>query len=401
MVRPIHDQHAHFMMSVWGKFYPVTDNYKALGRSTGCIQDDHRTHPDWLNHEYAFYDVFNATARRMFWEQVNRALFTKAWMRGGWMRPSPTLSSRRRRRSTTAPRHRSHGDRTGVAGHERVPLMNSEAVYDGQRSIAPDQRVFILTRSGFAGIQRYGTVTWSGDITSTFQTLRKQIVAGLGFSISGTPYWTTTPAATRWSLGCQGAGWRGPRGVAGAECAVVPVQHLLSDPPRPRNRSAARDVEHRRRDHARLSEPVEVRPASLLVVSLYLLACGRRSRHADDTLMRPLVMDFRGDPKARNISDQYMFGPALLVNPVTEYKARTRRVYLPAGSSWYNFWTGQRTKAGRSINADAPYDRIPLFVRSGSIVPVGPEQQYIGAQRRDPHALRLRRRERAILAVRG
>src|SRR6185295_4301606 len=101
------------------------------------------------------------------------------------------------------------------------------------------------------------------------------------------------------------------------------------------------------------------------------------------TLMRPLVMDFRDDPKARDVTDQYMFGSALLVNPVTEFKARTRRVYLPAGRNWYDFWTGRRYDGGQSVDADAPYDRIPLFVPSGSIVPVGPDQQYIGAQTRE------------------
>ena len=99
--------------------------------------------------------------------------------------------------------------------------------------------------------------------------------------------------------------------------------------------------------------------------------------------MRPLVMDFRDDPKARDLTDQYMFGPALLVNPVTEYKARTRRVYLPSGRNWYDFWTGRRYDGGQSIDADAPYDRIPLFVPSGSIVPVGPDQQYIGQKTRE------------------
>ena len=264
------------------------------------------------------------------------------------------------------------------------PLMNSEAVYDGQRSAAPDQRVFILTRSGFAGIQRYATVTWSGDITSTFTTLRKQITAGLGFSISGTPYWTTdTGGYTMEPRLAQDGERRRARRMAGAERALVPVQHLLPDPPRARHRSAARDVEHRRRDHAGLSDGAEVRQAALRAVSRTSTRVAGAVTHDGYTMMRPLVMDFRDDAKARDVTDQFMFGPAFLVSPVTEYKARSRRVYLPAGTAWYDFWTGRRSDGGQTITADAPYDRIPLFVRAGSIVPVGPDQQYIGEKTRE------------------
>jgi alpha-D-xyloside xylohydrolase len=193
MIKGVHDQHAHFMISVWGKFYPSTNNFREMDAIHALYPTTAQDHvKDWLNREYSFYDTFNAAARTLFWEQVNRALFRRgvdAW----WMdatepdlvQPSPpTLEATRR-----------FIDRTAIGTASRVmsayPLMNSKAVYDGQRSTAPDQRVFILTRSGFAGIQRYATVTWSGDITSTFQTLRKQVTAGLGFSIAGDPYWTT------------------------------------------------------------------------------------------------------------------------------------------------------------------------------------------------------------------
>ena len=194
MIEAIHAQHARFMVSVWGKFYPVTENYKALEAIDGLyLHDHHGPHAGLAQSRIRLLrrlqragaqDVLGAGESRAIQERRGRVVDG----RDGARRRAAVAANAR----SAAAGHRSHGD-----GNRRrrvmnaYPLMNSEAVYDGQRSAAPDQRVFILTRSGFAGIQRYATVTWSGDITSTFQTLRKQIAAGLGFSISGTPYWTT------------------------------------------------------------------------------------------------------------------------------------------------------------------------------------------------------------------
>jgi alpha-D-xyloside xylohydrolase len=281
MIRAIHDQHARFMISVWGKYYPVTDNFKAM-RAIDALYPttiNDRTR-DWLQHEYAFYDVFNAPARKLFWDQVDRALFSRgvdAW----WMdatepdlvQPSPpTLESLRRTIG-----------RTAIGPASRVmnayPLMNSRAVYDGQRGVAPDQRVFILTRSGFAGIQRYATVTWSGDITSTFSTLRKQIAAGLGFSISGTPYWTTDtggytmePRLARARDGEALAEWRELNARWFQFSAFSPILRVHGTD-RPRG-----DVEHRRRDDGRLQDRARVRPPALCALPLHLF--GGRGRDA-------------------------------------------------------------------------------------------------------------------------
>jgi alpha-D-xyloside xylohydrolase len=385
MISSIHAQHARFMVSVWGKFYPVTENYKALKAIGGLylttINDRTR---DWLNHEYAFYDVFSAPARKMFWDQVNRALFQKgvdAW----WMdatepdlvQPSPpTLDQLRRDIDKTA-----MGSASAVM--QAYPLMNSAAVYEGQRSVAPDQRVFILTRSGFAGIQRYATVTWSGDITSTFQTLRKQIAAGLGFSISGTPYWTTDtggytmePRLARAVSGDALDEWRELNARWFQYSTFCPILRLHGTD-RPREFWNIGD--ERTPVYQTLMKFDKLRYA--LFPYIYSLAANV-TQH-DSTIMRPLVMDFRSDAGARTIADQYMFGPAFLVNPVTEYKARSRSVYLPARTTWYDFWSGRRVDGGQTITADAPFDRLPLFVRAGSIVPVGPDQQYIGEKPRE------------------
>ncbi len=380
MIEAIHDQHARFMISVWGKFYPDTENAKALAAINGLYTITLNEHTrDWLNYPYAFYDAFNPAARRMFWDQVNKALFTKgvdAW----WMdatepdlvQPSPpTLESLRHNIGTTA---------IGTASRvmSAYPLMNSEAVYDGQRSVTPNQRVFILTRSGFPGIQRYATVTWSGDITSEWTTLRKQITAGLGFSIAGDPYWTSDTGGytmqPRFAKAKDGEAleeWRELNARWFQFSTFCPILRVHGTD-RPREAWNIGDES----TPVYRSELAHHRLRYALFPYLYSLAGA--VTHDGYTIMRPLVMDFRGDTKARAVDDQFMFGSVFLVNPVTEYLARGRPVYLPEGTAWYDFWTGTRFTGGQTIDAEAPYDRIPLFVRAGSIVPFGPDQQYIG-----------------------
>jgi alpha-D-xyloside xylohydrolase len=368
------------MISVWGKFYPETANSKALAAIGGLYLPTLKNQTrDWLQRPYVFYDAFNAPARKLFWQQVNTALFSKgvdAW----WMdatepdivQPSPpTLESLRR-----------DIDQTAIGTASRVmnaySLVNSEAVYDGQRAVAPDQRVFILTRSGFAGIQRYATVTWSGDITSTWTTLRKQITAGLGFSVSGTPYWTTDTGGytmdSRFARAQQGDAldeWRELNARWFQYSTFCPILRVHGTD-RPREMWNIGD------------DTTPVYKAQLRFDQLryalfpYIYSIAGNVTHEGSTMMRPLVMDFRGDRAARDITDQFMFGTALLVNPVTEYKARSRQVYLPAGASWYDFWTGAQVDGGQSVTAAAPYDQIPVYARAGSIVPFGAAQQYVG-----------------------
>lgn len=379
MIKGVHDQHARFMISVWGKFYPATANAKALESIGGLYQPTLREGiRDWLGRNYTFYDAFNAPARRLFWDQVNSALFSKgvdAW----WMdatepdivQPSPpTLEALRHDIEKTA---------AGTASRvlNAYSLVNSQAVYDGQRGVSPTQRVFILTRSGFAGIQRYATVTWSGDITSEWTTLRKQITAGLGFSISGTPYWTNDtggytmqPRFTNAREGSALDEWRelNARWFQFSTFSPILRVHGTDRPREPWNLGDT-------------SSPVyqaELKFDRLRYALLpYIYSLAGMVTHDGYTMMRPLVMDFRGDARARGVADEYMFGPAFLVSPVTEYKQRQRDVYLPDGE-WYDFWAGKNVRGGTSVVAPAPYDALPVFVRAGSIVPSGPEQQYTG-----------------------
>jgi alpha-D-xyloside xylohydrolase len=386
-IRAIHDRHARLLISVWGKFYPNTRNAEAM-QARGFLyqvplQDSVK---DWLGYHYTFYDAFNPAARRLFWDQLRPALFDQgvdAW----WLDatepdilPYWDLEAQRSAMSPTALG-------SGARMLNAYSLEQVRGVYEGQREAAPDRRVAILTRSAFAGLQRYGAVTWSGDIASAWPTMRKQIAAGLGFSISGTPYWSMdvggywpqprfraepmTPAdadewrelSTRWTeFG-----------------ALVPIFRLHGEAPPAREFSALGDS-----TAAYRATVYWDRLRYRLLPYVYSLA-GAVTQDGS-TMMRPLVMDFPADPVAREVADQYLFGPALLVNPVTVYRARSRPVYLPP-TAWYDLWTGQRLVGGRTVQAAAPFDRIPVYVRAGSIVPVGPDLQYTDEKPADPITL--------------
>lgn len=386
-IKAIHAQHAHLMISVWGKFNPNTANAKEMDSRGFLYKPNLKEHLlDWIGQPYTFYDAFNPEARKLFWSQVNTHLFQKgvdAW----WMDatepdllPSPpTLAGQQ-----------THMDPTYLGSGSRMvngyALQNSMGVYTGQREAAPNQRVFILTRSGFAGQQRYSAPIWSGDITSTWTAMAKQIPAGLGAGISGLPYWTM-------------------------DTGGYTMQHRFAREP-----ISAEDQDEWRELNARWFElstftPIlrvhgELRPREMwtlgddtpafnaelkfdrLRYSLfpYIYSQAGWITQQDYTMMRPLVMDFPQDRTARELTNEYMFGPALLVAPITEYKQRTRPVYLPIASKWYDYWTGKAAVAGKS-DAPAPYDQIPVFVRAGSILPYGPDVQYVGEKPADPITL--------------
>jgi alpha-D-xyloside xylohydrolase len=389
-IKAIHEQHAHLMISVWGKFYTGTTNFDEMQKAGFLYQPNLKEGlQDWINYPYTFYDAFNPAARKLYWSQINTALFSKgidAWWEDA-TEPDLTASP------PTLEGQRSHMNPTAMGTASRVmngyALMNSMGMYEGQRSVAPDQRVFILTRSGFAGIQRYATATWSGDTTSTWTAMKKQIAAGLGFSVSGDPYWTMD--------------------IGG----YTMENRFSSRNPTSENTDEWRELNTRwfqfgtfcpiTRLHGEL-QPREpwafggyTNPACQTIVKfdelryrllpyIYSIA-GDMTRNAG-TFMRPFVMDFPQDAAARDIANEYMFGPAFLVAPVTTYQARSRSVYLPqANAGWYDFWTGTHSVGGQTLDTPAPFDSMPLFIRAGAIIPFGPEMQYTGEKPSDPITL--------------
>ncbi len=385
----IHNRHAKLMISVWGKFYPGTANFDALHNAGFLYEGPLKDHlKDWLGFPYTFYDPFNAGARQMFWDQVKPALFDRgvdAW----WMDATePDLVQPRE----TLDGQRSYANPTGMGSGARVlngySLVNSLGIYEGQRAAAPDRRVVILTRSAFAGQQRYGAATWSGDITTTWTAMRKQIPAGLSFSLSGLPYWAsdtggfdTSPRFVRTPMAPDDAEeWK--------ELNVRWFQYSTFTPIlRVHGQFPFREMWFLggEGDPAYQTELTFDRLRYRLLPYVYSLAGA--VTHDAGTMMRALVMDFPADPKVRDIGDQYMFGPAFLVSPVTVYKARSRSVYLPAGATWYDLWTGQSLPGGQALAAPAPFDVLPVHVRAGSIVPLGPDLEYTDEKPADPITL--------------
>jgi alpha-D-xyloside xylohydrolase len=252
-------------------------------------------------------------------------------------------------------------------------LQHSKALYEGWRKVGPStKRVYILTRSAWAGIQRYSAAEWSGDISASLGTLVQQIPAGLSYGLSGMPYWTTdiggytgTPSEelfTRWfQFGAFCSQFRihgqAPKELYGSQWSATGKANLL-----------AADTLHYR-----------------LMPYIYSLAW--KTTNEGYTIMRHLVFDYQTDTKVYGIADQFMYGPALLVNPVITTGATSRSVYLPAGT-WYDFWTGATATGGTTVTADAPLSKIPLYVKAGSIVPMGPNIQY-ATQSIDPLEIRV------------
>ncbi len=385
-VTAIHAKHAHLMISVWGKFYPGTKNFEAM-HSRGYLYEPPLTEHliDWVGYPYTFYDSFNPQARQLFWSQIDTALFQKhvdAW----WMDASePDMLALPDLKGTLT-----HMTPTAGVTPARVlngwGLENARGIYEGQRKAAPNQRVFLLTRSGNAGQQRYATATWSGDITSTWTALQKQIPAGLGFSVSGVPYWTMDTGGfavpPRFAVQTMKTAdldeWRELNTRWFEYASFVPILRVHGQTP-------YREMWQFGGDGSPTYN-AELKFDRLRYRMLpYLYSVAGTVTHSGGTLMRPLVMDFRTDPKAREISNQYMFGPAFLVSPVTTYQARSRPIYLPqSAGGWYDFWTGKSYAGAQTTRAAAAYDSMPLHIRAGAIVPFGPEQQYVGEKKADP-----------------
>ena len=393
MLDNVHKMHGRFMISVWPKFYVNTDNYKELDSNgwmyTQAVKDDIH---DWVGRGYVggFYDAYDAGARKVFWRQMDENLYTKykhgidAW----WMDASePNVrdcTPMWYRKALCGPTALG----TSTEYFNAYSTVNADAIYNGQRSVFKgannEPRVFLLTRSGFAGEQRYSTATWSGDIGTRWEDMRAQMTAGLNYSMSGIPFWGMDQGGfcvenryvaaqqefdktgvensdlkewrelqTRWNqFGCFIPLFR-----AHGQWPLREVWNIA-----PENHPAYQTIVWYDKLRYRLMP--------------YLYSMAGWAHFKDYTLMRGLVMDFNGDENVLDIPDQWMFGPALMACPVGYYKARNRSVYFPKQCGWYDFYTGDYIEGGQRLVVDAPYEKIPVFVREGSIIPFGPAMQY-------------------------
>jgi alpha-D-xyloside xylohydrolase len=385
-IKQIHEAHCHVMISVWGKFNPNSDNGQEM-ISRGFLYPANLLEKtlDWLNYPHSEYDAFNPSARKLFWQRINERLFSKgidAWWMDATepdMFPSPPTLDRQKKHMN--PTYLG----TGARMLNAYPLENSLGVYTGQREAAPNQRVFILTRSGYAGEQRYSTATWSGDISSTWTAMAKQLPAGLGFSISGTPYWTMDTGGYTMQAKWSGKNSKPEDDLEWQEMNARWFE-LSTFTPFLRVHGEVRDREIWTMGESKSEAYQAILKFDKLRYALfpYIYSLAGAVVQHDQTMMRPLVMDYPNDPRVLNLTDEYSFGPSLLVAPVTSYKVRSRAIYLPAAAGWYDFWSGKTVTGGAQFIAPAPYNRIPAFVRAGSIIPFGPAVQYIGEKPADP-----------------
>jgi alpha-D-xyloside xylohydrolase len=375
MVDTLHKDHVHLMISVWPFFRPGSPVYDDMDKQGFFIAKTQVTgfHPAGM----ALYDAFNPAARKYYWKLMDDALY-KIGVDAWWL---DTTEPETEGLETSLLVNHQTALGNGARYANEFPLMTTTGVYEGQRAASDQKRVFILSRSGYAGIQRNAAAMWSGDVDPNWETLRRQIPAGLNFSLSGLPYWTT-------DIG--GFVSANPDDPAYRELFVrwfefgtfCPIFRVHGTRTTNQNElwSYGADVQKILVSFDQLRYR--------LMPYIYSLAW--QTTNEGYTIMRPLVMDFRSDVRAQNIADQFLFGPALLVNPVTEPQASSRRVYLPA-AGWYDFWTGKLVKGGQSIEASAPMERIPLFVRAGSILPLGPDIEYASEKSADPLEIRVYR----------
>lgn len=350
MIDRLHGMNVKLMVSVWSRIDPETEVGKQFTEKGYYIPGT-----QWV-------DFFNPAAASLYWKNFSERMLSlgiDAW----WQ-------------DADEPENDDLTGRTTFAGPgERVrllyPLFVNKTVYEGQRRDAPNKRVVILSRSAFVGQQRYASVTWSGDVGNSWESFKRQITAGLGYTASGLPYWTT-----------DAGGFFRP----GPGQYTDPAYHerflrwfqFATFSPLQRVHGYQTDTEP-----WRYGDKVEGEVRRYLDLRYKLLPyiysqAAAVSFHGS-TLMRPLVMDFAQDDQALTQRYEYMFGPAFLVAPVLEEGPVRWPVYAPlTAGGWYNFWTGAAVPAGTTTDIDAPLERIPVLVRAGSIVPIGPAEQYAG-----------------------
>lgn len=388
MIKTLHQQHVNLMISVWPKFNKGFDVYDEMDKNHFLykrnIAEGRR---DWIGKGYqnTFYDAFNPKARQALWSLMNKRLYSKgidAW----WMDATePDMHSNlsvENRKELMTPTY----EGSSTTWFNAFPLVNAQGVYEGQRKTNPANRVFILTRSAYAGLQRYAAAAWSGDIASRWEDMKTQIGAGINFSLSGMPYWTmdiggfSVERRYEQAKGADLDEWRELNTRWYQFGAFVPLFRVHGQYPFREIYNIAPE------DHPAYKSMLYYNKLRYRLMP-YIYSLAGNAYQNDYTMMRGLMMDFPQDLKASNLNDAFMFGPSLLINPVYKYKDRSRSVYLPSGQSWYDLYSGKYYKGGQQVTVDAPYERMPVFVKAGAILPTGPELQYTAEKAADPLTL--------------
>ena len=427
MIQNVHRKHAHFMISIWASFGPMTQQFRELNEK-GLLMPFETWPQSGISHIWPpvmkypsgvkVYDAFHPEARAIYWKYL-KTLYdygTDAW----WM-DSTDPDFFNPKESDYA--HKVYGG-TWRSQRNAFPLETVRGIYQSQRKDYGQKRVFIMTRSSYAGQQHYGSNMWSGDVNSSWDMLRKQVPAGLSYSLTGNPNFNTDIGGFFCgSYNTKGSG-SAPRNPQFQELYVRWMQYGLFCPV---FRSHGADAPREIWQFGKKGEPVydaiekQIRLRYRLIPYLYSTAWQVTSNN--DSYMRPLFSDFAADKKVWNINDEFMFGHSILAAPIvkaqyTEEKiirtdamtgwnrqdakgqkedgrgidwtaTKTATKYLPKGAAWYDFWTGKYYAGGQDVTLATTLDRVPMFVRAGSILPLGPEMQYVGEKAWDNLEVRI------------
>ncbi|WP_394660578.1 TIM-barrel domain-containing protein [uncultured Chryseobacterium sp.] len=410
MMKDIHDRNAHLSVSIWSSFGPMTNPYREMDQKGMLF--NFKTWPEsgrdvWppdMNYPSGVrvYDAYDPEARNVYWKYLNKGLFSfgvDSW----WM-------------DSTEPDHLSQkpedlDTKTYLGSFRKVrnayPLMTVGGVYDHQRETTSDKRVFILTRSAFAGQQRYGANTWSGDVNSSWDMLRNQVPAGLNFSLTGNPNFNS-------DIGGFFAGvYKRNGGAKNLLFQELYVRWLQYGTFTPMMRSHGTDVPREIYQFGQKGDVVydAIEKFIRLRYSMlpYIYSTSWEVSENNSSFLRALSMDFSSDKKTWDINNEYLFGKSFLVAPVlnAQYtpeklittdenegwnkkqesgenalskvdftQNKTVKVYLPAGADWFDFWTNEKHKGGQEIQKNVNIQSIPLYIKAGSIIPFGPDVQY-------------------------
>jgi alpha-D-xyloside xylohydrolase len=386
MIKDVHDMNAHMIISIWNSFGPQTKPYRELDSINALLSI--KTWPEsgsfkWPpNPDYPsgvrVYDPYNPAAREIYWKYLNRGIFSLG-MDGWWIDSSEP--------DHFHPKPSDFDNQTYLGSFRKVrnafPLMTVGGVYDHQRAVTSDKRVFILTRSAFAGQQRYGANTWSGDVVASWDALRNQISAGLNFSLCGIPHWNSDIGG--FFL------WNYEHKLDDPEYRELYARWLQFGAFCPMMRSHGADAPREIYQFGEKGEPVYDAIEQYINLRYrflpYIYSASWDVSFNQSSMMRALMMNFAHDPEALDINDEYMFGKSILVCPVTECMyskdmkedfgtVKSMEVYLPADADWFDFWTGERYSGGQTVSRETPIDIMPLYIKAGSILPFGPEVQY-------------------------
>ena len=425
MIKNVHKEHAHFMISIWASFGPQTQQFRELNEK-GLLLPIETWPQSGLSHIWPprmdypsgvkVYDAFSPEARAIYWKYLKKLYDygTDAW----WMDSTdPDFFNPRE----SDYQHPVTGG-TWRSLRNAFPLETVRGIYQSQRKDDRGKRVFIMTRSSYAGQQHYGSNMWSGDVASSWEMLRNQIPCGLSFTLTGNPNFNTDIGGFFCgSYNSKGPG-SAPRNPQFQELYVRWMQYGLFCPV---FRSHGADAPREIWQFGKKGEPVydaiekQIRLRYRLIPYLYSIASQVTTNN--DSYMRPLFSDFAADKKVWDMTDEFMFGRSILAAPIVEAQytqekivkedamtgwnrkeasgetaaladwteTKTATKYLPKGANWYDFWTGKLYKGGQNVALTTTLDKVPMFVRAGSILPLGPEMQYVGEKAWDNLEIRI------------